>query len=105
MPEMSDQLSSALRSGSASIVGHETINGADATGLTLTGGQQPSAGSVTMWFNSATYQLLRVDSTGPTAPQHTVIDYSWLARTPTALDVFRTQVPAGFVEQSPPPAG
>lgn len=93
------QIKALLKSGHYRIIGHKTINGRKAIGL-----KGPwAAGYMEIWVDAHSYQPVHViladfaDKPGPLRHDEIVINESWVARSPSLVQLTNhPQIPAGF---------
>ena len=88
-----ESLRSDLGAGGYKLIGHETIDGADALHLRTS----DSPGPIDIWVEATSFRTLRETVTGP----HVTVrsEFQWLGRTPQRLKMFTVTVPSGYTRQ------
>ena len=88
-----ESLRSDLRTGGFTLIGHETIDGADALHLRTADGPDP----IDVWVDATSFRTRRETVTGP----HVTIrsEFQWLERTTQRLAMFTVTVPNGYTKQ------
>ena len=92
------QLKAQLRSGSLTLLGHQSVDGIDALHLKGRSQGQP----LDLWIDPATYNIVRVQLVGK-GGYRWVEDLKWLPPTPENLALLKVVIPPGYQRTVFPP--
>lgn len=91
-----------LAEGNVTIVGHPVIDGHHTVELSIPLGKQGKAETMHLYFDSQTFQvvrLVRVFFPGSAHSASATSDYTWVRRTPALTKLINDpQIPSGFTQ-------